>query len=70
MSTWIDTIFLRSFRIRPAGWWRAVVLCLLTWQARAEQRYRLADLDDAILKDIGVDRADVERECRKPFWRA
>ena len=47
-----------------------MVLCLLTWQARAEQRYRLAELDDAALKDIGLDRVDVEREYRKPFWQA
>lgn len=33
------------------------------------QRLDLADLDDAALKDIGLTRRDVERECAQPFWR-
>ena len=32
------------------------------------QRRRLADLDDHLLEDIGLTRADVERECRKSPW--
>ncbi len=42
---------------------------LLTWRERAAQRQALRRLDDRILRDIGASRADVERECRKPFWR-
>ena len=43
---------------------------LLLWQGRATQRYHLAQLDDAMLKDIGLSRADADREAAKPFWRA
>ena len=42
---------------------------LLTWQARASQRRRLSELPDYLLSDIGVTRADAEREVSKPFWR-
>ncbi|TAD89102.1 MAG: DUF1127 domain-containing protein [Alphaproteobacteria bacterium] len=33
------------------------------------QRTNLADLDDRMLRDMGISRADVERELSKPFWR-
>ena len=42
---------------------------LLVWQERSRQRHALARLDDRMLRDIGASRADVERECAKPFWR-
>jgi uncharacterized protein YjiS (DUF1127 family) len=41
---------------------------LVRWQARARERNHLAGLSDDALKDIGLSRADVERESRKPFW--
>ncbi|MGE0162919.1 MAG: DUF1127 domain-containing protein [Dongiaceae bacterium] len=40
------------------------------WSERTRQRRRLAALDDRILKDIGLSRADVMSESDKPFWRA
>ncbi len=42
---------------------------LLTWQERASQRRLLASLEDRMLKDVGISRADAEREASKPFWR-
>ena len=39
------------------------------WRERARSRKQLLRLDDALLKDIGITRADVERETMKPFWR-
>lgn len=39
------------------------------WQARAEQRHALAELDDRLLQDIGIDRASAKSEAAKPFWR-
>ncbi len=42
---------------------------LLTWQERASQRRHLASLEDRMLKDMGISRADAEREASKPFWR-
>lgn len=42
---------------------------LLQWQQRADQRTHLGTLDDRLLKDIGLSRADIEPEVSKPFWR-
>lgn len=42
---------------------------LVAWRARAGQRRRLAELDDRMLRDIGLTRADVRMELEKPFWR-
>jgi uncharacterized protein YjiS (DUF1127 family) len=43
---------------------------LLDWQERARQRHRLGEMDDHLLRDIGLSRADLEHESAKPFWRA
>lgn len=43
---------------------------LLDWQDRARQRHRLGEMDDHLLRDIGLSRADLEHETAKPFWRA
>ena len=42
---------------------------LLAWQYRAHERSHLMALDDRMLRDIGLARADVENEAGKPFWR-
>lgn len=40
------------------------------WYARGKQRSRLADLDDRLLRDIGITRAEAEAEARKWIWRS
>ena len=40
-----------------------------SWQRRAHDRAVLASLDDRMLRDIGYSKADVDRECAKPFWK-
>ena len=39
------------------------------WIERARQRDALSRLDDAMLRDIGITRAEAVREWEKPFWR-
>ncbi len=39
------------------------------WCGRAISRRELAELDDAMLQDIGLTRADAEEEADKPFWQ-
>lgn len=40
------------------------------WQRRINDRRHMAQMDDRMLVDIGLDRADIKREIEKPFWRA
>jgi uncharacterized protein YjiS (DUF1127 family) len=39
------------------------------WYELHRERELLASLSDEALKDIGMSRADVERESIKPFWQ-
>jgi uncharacterized protein YjiS (DUF1127 family) len=39
------------------------------WWSRARSRRALLEMSDAMLKDIGLSRADAWREGREPFWR-
>lgn len=45
-----------------------VLAVLDRWIERHRQRNSLLGLNDAMLKDIGISRADAEREGSKPFW--
>jgi uncharacterized protein YjiS (DUF1127 family) len=42
---------------------------LREWWRRNRERAQLAALDDRMLKDIGLTRADAEFLSNKPFWR-
>ena len=46
-----------------------VVATLREWRRRSRARAELAELDDRMLKDIGLTRADAEFLANKPFWR-
>ncbi len=68
---------IESFRQHPVGFAGALSQAVSTafgalslWQERAAQRTHLAALGDHALKDIGISRADADREAAKPFWRA
>ena len=50
--------------------YKTIVGKLAEWQDRAEYRRHLAELDDRLLRDIGLSRYDVQREAAKPFWLA
>jgi uncharacterized protein YjiS (DUF1127 family) len=39
---------------------------LLRWRGRRE----LAQLDERLLRDVGISREQALREAEKPFWRA
>ncbi|MFC4351574.1 DUF1127 domain-containing protein [Fodinicurvata halophila] len=41
----------------------------VVWMERWEHRQKLRELDDRILHDVGLSRADIYQEARKPFWR-
>jgi uncharacterized protein YjiS (DUF1127 family) len=42
---------------------------LSEWRRLSRSRADLARLDDRMLRDIGLTRADAWREINKPFWR-
>ncbi len=54
---------------RRPGPVQRVIERLLTWQRRANERRHLMQIDDRLLADMGITRADAEHEYRKPFWR-
>lgn len=43
---------------------------LARWYDRHLQRLDLAEIDDHLLRDLGLTREDVRRECAKSFWQA
>jgi uncharacterized protein YjiS (DUF1127 family) len=43
---------------------------LLLWQERATERHHLSMAEDRMLRDVGLTRADLAPEIRKPFWRS
>ena len=46
----------------------AAVRAVLFWMERSRQRRALAELDDRLLRDIGLTRAEAMQECANPFW--
>lgn len=54
---------LRTLAINP-------IATLAQYQARAEQRRRLAEMEDHLLSDIGLNRAEADKEAKKPIWVA
>ena len=49
--------------------WDHAVANLREWRRRTREREELAALDDRMLKDIGLTRADAQLLSNKPFWR-
>jgi len=50
-----------------AAHWALVTL--REWRRRSRDRREIARLDDRMLLDIGLNRADAEFLINKPFWR-
>ncbi len=59
----------RFIRAAGPGLVQRAIERLLTWQRRVNERRHLMQLDDRLLADMGITRADAEHEYRKPFWR-
>ena len=63
---------------RPAALLAGAVNVTVLWVAdelaryyqRYQERRALQRLDDYMLSDIGISRADVDVEANKPFWRS
>lgn len=48
---------------------KGAVKSVLHWFEVSKQRKQLARLDDRMLKDIGLNRAEIQSEITKPFWK-
>ena len=48
---------------------RWIVRNVLEWNERSRQRQALAELDDHLLKDIGISRPAAAVEASRQFWR-
>jgi uncharacterized protein YjiS (DUF1127 family) len=46
-----------------------VIEAPIAWLERMRERRQLAGLNDDMLKDIGLNRADIDAVANKPFWR-
>ena len=60
----------RTPRFTLTGVLRRVGGRVAAWQERARMRRGLAAMDDRLLRDIGLTRAQAHREYDKPFWRS
>ena len=52
----------------PGAYLGALWLRLKRWNQLARERQQLASLNDAMLKDLGLSRADIMQETERPFW--
>jgi uncharacterized protein YjiS (DUF1127 family) len=53
----------------PPGWLLPNLLSRFRgWRERARGRHLLLQLDDRMLRDVGLSRSDVDRECNKHYW--
>ncbi len=59
--------FSGGFSALPALFFAGLGL-FATWYDRWDQRRNLAQLDERLLRDIGLDRHRAAQEARKPFW--
>ena len=75
-STSAIPITIPPIRFAPAEWpaipWRAFLRAAWTralqFAEHRRQRLALLELDDRLLADIGVSRADALIEARRPIW--
>ena len=63
--------YTRARRLATPGrpFWKRWLDTLLLWQKRAATRQAMLQMSDHVLKDIGLNRAQVVHEAEKPIWR-
>lgn len=60
----------QASKAKPLNGLQNLNALILLWIHRYRQRKLLSDLEDHILKDIGVSRVDALQESSKPFWKS
>jgi len=56
-------------RMSPSEIFFTLVQALLKWHQRSADRRRIAELDEHLLRDIGLTRDEVNREAKRYFWQ-
>ncbi|MCW5658725.1 MAG: DUF1127 domain-containing protein [Burkholderiaceae bacterium] len=52
-----------------AGWWVSASNVLVRWLDASRSRQTLHELDEHLLRDIGITRDQARREASKFFWQ-
>jgi uncharacterized protein YjiS (DUF1127 family) len=60
----------RSAATATTAVWRELLALISEWNVRSYTRAQAQGLDDRMLRDIGLTRAEVLAEADKPFWQA
>lgn len=68
-STGPEQVRIDTVRAAAAGLAARAIATLKAWASRSRTRGELAELDDAMLRDLGVSRANANFEASKPFWQ-
>ncbi|BBK29599.1 uncharacterized protein YjiS (DUF1127 family) [Stella humosa] len=58
-----------TLAIRPGNLLTRLFAGLVDWNDRYRQRVHLAQMDDRMLRDLGLTRSQALGEHDKPFWR-
>lgn len=58
----------KGFVLLNKWWFAGLFNRVARWQLLHQERNVLATLSDDALKDIGLNRADVEQESHRHFW--
>ncbi|MBL4740541.1 MAG: hypothetical protein JKY12_06070 [Sneathiella sp.] len=56
-------------QIKKTGFLSSFTQTILNWQDRAAMRYRLAELSEENLSDMGLTQNDAMTEANKHFWQ-
>lgn len=51
------------------GFLRSACALVRLWRLRVRERRMLARFSERDMRDLGLTRMDIVRECEKPFWR-
>ena len=58
-----------QWRLEAGRFAAGILATTMVWLERGRSRRSLAQLDERMLKDLGLSRWDIQQEAEKPFWR-
>lgn len=61
---------IRNNSVKAQFHWHNIKQALRQWHHNYSTRRQLAALDNSMLSDIAISRADALREAKKPFWKS